>query len=70
MNDDLYLEKFQEEQYRRINDRPYSKHKYSPGEKGYGPEECEECGIEMPEARREYGFRTCVPCKELSEKRL
>lgn len=30
----------------------------------YGPEECEECGNEMPELRREYGFKLCVGCQE------
>ncbi len=68
MNEDQYLEKIQEEEFRKLNERPYSKHKYAPGEPGYGPEECE-CGAEMPVARREYGFSICVPCKELEERR-
>lgn len=69
MNDDLYLEKIQEEEYRRINDRPHSKHKFLPEEPGYGPEECDDCGDVMPTARREYGFKVCVPCKELTERK-
>ena len=68
MNDDEYLEKVQEEAYRRINDRGYGKHKYALGEPGYGPEFCD-CGEEMPTARREYGFDLCVPCKELTERK-
>lgn len=69
MNDDLYLEKVQEEQYRSANDRPYTQHKFAVDEEGYGPEDCEECGAKMPEARRAYGFGLCVPCKEFTERR-
>lgn len=69
MNDDLYLEKVQEEEYRRINERPHSQHKYAKDEPGYGPEDCVDCGGEMITARREYGFSLCVPCKELIERR-
>lgn len=64
MNEDLYLEKVAEEAYNLANSRSYGKHKYTPDEKGYGPEECEECGVEMPTVRREYGFCLCVKCKE------
>lgn len=69
MNDDLYLEKIQEEAYRRINERPHTQHKFTKDEAGYGPEDCDECGAEMPEARREYGFILCVPCKEFTERK-
>lgn len=69
MNDNEYLEKIQEEEYRRINDRPHTQHKFAADEPGYGPEDCKECGDEMPTARREYGFKLCVPCKALTERR-
>lgn len=69
MNDSDYLEKIQEEEFRRINDRPHSQHKFAADEPGYGPEDCTECGAEMPDARREYGFKLCVPCKEFTERR-
>lgn len=69
MNDDLYLEKIQEEAYRRINERPHTQHKFTKDEEGYGPETCVECDEDMPTARREYGFKVCVPCKELAERK-
>lgn len=65
MNEDLYLEKVAEEQYRQANERGYGKIKFSPGEPGYGPEFCDECGAEMHPVRRGYGYKLCVPCKEL-----
>ena len=38
---------------------------------GLGPEECEECGEEIPAARRERlpGVTTCVPCQTIREGR-
>lgn len=69
MNDDLYLEKVQEEAYRRANERPHTQHKFTAEEEGYGPEKCEDCDEPMLTARREYGFNLCVPCKELQERR-
>uniref|UniRef100_A0AAU6W212 TraR protein n=1 Tax=Pseudomonas phage Touem01 TaxID=3138548 RepID=A0AAU6W212_9VIRU len=44
--------------------------KYQPGTHGYGPEFCrvDACGVEMPAARREWGFTICVGCKTLQEK--
>lgn len=41
--------------------------KYEPGQPGYGPAECDECGEPMPEARRAHGFVVCVPCKQIEE---
>ena len=35
----------------------------------YGPAGCEDCESEMPAARREYGFRLCVPCQTSVERR-
>lgn len=68
MNEDQYLEKMMEEQYRKTNERGYSKHKFTPDEKGYGPAQCVECDNDMHVARREYGFSLCVPCKEFADK--
>lgn len=68
MNDNEFLEKVQEQEYLKVNTRVYGQHKYDPKDEGYGPEECE-CGAEMPEARRAYGFKLCVPCKEFTERR-
>ncbi|MCE9664504.1 TraR/DksA family transcriptional regulator [Halomonas sp. M5N1S17] len=38
---------------------------------GVGPVECEECGEEIPAARRERlpGVTTCVPCQTIREGR-
>lgn len=43
--------------------------RFSPGEPGYGPDECEECGAKMPAERRAWGFDLCVDCKSAQEKR-
>lgn len=45
--------------------------KYQPGEAGYGPEFCSNavCGKEMPAQRRAWGYKVCVSCQELREKR-
>lgn len=43
--------------------------RYAPGDAGYGPEDCEGCGAEMPAARREHGFTICVACKTVQEDR-
>lgn len=50
-----------------FNNRSRGQVKYSVGEAGYGPEDCDECGNEMPTVRREYGFRLCVGCQSLRE---
>jgi len=42
--------------------------KFQPGEAGYGPAECEECGDEMPAERRAWGFKLCVSCKQVMER--
>lgn len=34
----------------------------------YGPEECDQCGDEMPDIRRQHGFRLCVECATLRER--
>lgn len=67
MNEDAYLERLAEEEFERTNNRKYEPFKYAVDDPKFGPECCEECGVNMPFARREYGFNTCVPCKELTE---
>ena len=43
--------------------------KFEPLHPQYGPEECDECGGEMPEPRRAYGFTECVHCAGARERR-
>ncbi len=50
-----------------LNNRPREVVSYGPGDKGYGPEFCVECGADMPPQRRAHGFTVCVPCKSASE---
>jgi len=50
-----------------IANRPRDVKSYAPGEKGYGPEECDECGAEMHPVRRGHGFRLCTPCQTSRE---
>lgn len=53
-----------------LNNKPKTdEERYSPGEAGYGPEECDECENKMPPERRAWGYRVCVHCKEAQEKR-
>lgn len=42
---------------------------FKPGDEGYGPEDCDDCGAEMPSLRRENGWRLCTACQTLIEKR-
>lgn len=41
--------------------------RYSPGDAGYGPEFCDECGSDIPRERREHGYSVCVDCKSKQE---
>jgi len=41
--------------------------RFSPGEPGYGPAECAECGDDMPAERRAMGSHVCTACKTLQE---
>lgn len=34
----------------------------------YGPEECDQCGDEMPDVRWQHGFRLCIECATLCER--
>lgn len=53
------------EEWKRNNRSRTPEPTYAPGDEGYGPEVCsvKECDNELPEKRREYGFRICVECK-------
>ena len=54
----------------QINNTPKDDgHKFSPGEAGYGPAECDECTSPMPTERREWGYTICVHCKAEQERR-
>lgn len=37
---------------------------YAPGDAQYGPAECAECEIDMPELRRAMGRCMCVDCTD------
>ena len=49
------------------NKPKHNKVKFEPEHPEYGPEECDECGNEMPEPRRAWGFRECVECATARE---
>lgn len=51
-----------------INNRAREVVSYHPGDKGYGPEECEQCGAGMHPVRRSYGFKVCTPCASATER--
>ena len=42
---------------------------YAPGEPGYGPAECAQCGDDMPALRRRDGRRLCTTCQSALEVR-
>lgn len=50
-----------------IRNQPREVARYAPGEAGYGPSECQECGAGMHPVRRGYGFKTCTPCQSALE---
>lgn len=41
---------------------------FKPGDKGYGPEDCDTCGAVMPTRRREMGCKLCVDCQSVKER--
>jgi RNA polymerase-binding transcription factor DksA len=43
--------------------------RHEPTDAGYGPEECIECGDDMPAVRRGYGYKLCVTCQQAREPR-
>lgn len=68
-----YAQKIELAEWERNNASRQPPVKYAPEDEGYGPEHCDECGEEMPAARRAHGFRICVHCKakhELQQKHL
>lgn len=52
-----------------INNRPREFVRFQPGDAGYGPEECEDCGAEMHPVRRMHGFVLCTSCQSAVERR-
>lgn len=51
------------------NNRPRAERRtFSPGEEGYGPAHCAECGDDMPPERRARGSHVCTACKTLQER--
>lgn len=52
---------------RRNAPRP-EKPTFKPGEAGYGPKYCEECGSNMPELRRANGWVLCTSCQTAVER--
>jgi RNA polymerase-binding transcription factor DksA len=53
-----------------INNRPRQPAaEFAPGDPQYGPPECEDCDMEMPDLRRARGKRLCTACQELLERR-
>lgn len=53
--------------WERNNNRQFERHTYQPGEPGYGPAECVECGDDMPVQRRTMGATLCTACKTQQE---
>ncbi len=45
---------------------------FTPEDEQYGPAECDGCGIDMPELRRQMGRHLCVDCtdREALRKRI
>ena len=50
-----------------IRNRPRAVRTFNPGEDGYGPEECAECGDAMHPVRRGHGFKLCTSCQSARE---
>lgn len=58
-------------EWERINvSRPRLPPMKKPGEPGYGPEECDDCGGPMPDLRRANGWRLCTACQSVVERRV
>lgn len=41
---------------------------FKPGDKGYGPDTCTECGEDMPPLRRSMGCEMCTDCTSTRER--
>lgn len=50
-----------------MNNRARNVARFKPGEPGYGPAECEDCGDDMHQVRRSYGFTRCTACQSRLE---
>ena len=50
-----------------LRNAPREVKQYKPGDAGYGPEECDECGDKMHPVRRGHGFRLCTSCQSARE---
>lgn len=55
--------------WEKINQPRQQQPTFSPGEAGYGPAECNECGDDMPDVRRGYGYSICTACQSTHEER-
>jgi hypothetical protein len=44
---------------------------YAPGDAGYGPEFCsnDDCGLDMPAERRQWGCKLCTSCQTADEQK-
>lgn len=51
---------------RNNRSRP-ERRRFTPGEAGYGPAQCVECGDDMPAERRAMGSHLCTECKTRQE---
>lgn len=52
----------------RLEKEQALKARYEQKPPPYGPEECAQCGEEMPDVRRQHGFRLCIECATLRER--
>jgi len=66
MEDDAQAHELKEWENRN---KPRLSSGFKPGEPGYGPPECMQCGGDMPDIRRGYGYRVCTSCQERLELR-
>jgi len=59
-----------EARYEQMKEDRINRHRSQLPEPGkIGPEECEECGNEIPMGRRQHGFDLCVGCASIREVR-
>lgn len=67
MSDADHAQEFELMDWERNNRARSVQRRFVPGESGYGPAECEECGDDMPPERRAMGSRICTDCKARQE---
>jgi RNA polymerase-binding transcription factor DksA len=68
LEDQAQDHEIREWEYRNVNRRTEPA-ALKPTDPKYGPEECEECGDEMPETRRASGYHFCTVCRGIWEDR-